>query len=475
MLCPAAIVPQGTLVEVRLRTPIDSRSAKPGDPVLADVIAPVLQHRDVVVPLHTALRGRITSVGAIGKGVRRQRATVGMRFDTIEFPDGSTRAVPVRLKAIDNARETVDDKGTILGIKPRSPMGHRLAGITRNIFIWDPLLQFVLAASTMATLRFPEAEISLPAGTELWVEVIEPIELESAWPQTMPAIASTAEERATLASLVRAMSVMTTKANSGRPADVVNLLLLGDEDWIRLALARAGWVEADPLSKATGWKTFRSVAEALPYPAAPMSAQMLDEHAPRGEFSKALNSASKRHHVRIFDEGVSWRGLRLHPASATQDVATTFSFSRLRIIHAIDRAIDNERAKVVNDLIQTGCVDAAELIDRPWVPTRTRNASGEIVNTDGALAVLEMNPCRAAEANPAMPAAAEPPAPRMNPVAKGFREFFLTLGQDFTENNPIKQAYEGGRFLIRRMNGSERRARAQPARSSSVTRSTFVP
>ena len=368
-LCPAATVSPGTLVEVRLRAPIDSRTAKPGDTVVADVIAPVMEGSGgVVVPFNAALRGRITSVDAIGKGLRRQRASIGVAFDTVEFPDGSTRAVPVRLKAIDNARETVDENGVILGIKPRSPMGHRLAGITRNLFIWDPLIQVVLAASTMATLRFPEAEIHLPAGSELWIEVTEPFELSPAWPRSLPSIASTPEERTELASMVRAMSIKTTKAGSSKPADVVNLLLLGDENWIRLALARAGWVEADPLTKATGWKSFRSVAESLPYPAAPMSAQLLDERPSLGEFSKALNNASKRHHVRYFDEGVSWRGLPLHPASATQDIATTFSFSRLKIIHAIDLAIDNERAKLVNDLIQTGCVDAAELIERPWVP-----------------------------------------------------------------------------------------------------------
>jgi hypothetical protein len=475
MLCPAATVPSGALVEIRLRAPIDSRTAQSGDTILADVIAPVVQDNNVVVPFHSTLRGRITSVGAIGKGLRRQRASIGIVFDTVEFPDGSTRTVPVRLKAVDNARETVDENGVILGIKPRSPMGHRLAGITRNLFIWDPLIQVVLAASTMATLRFPEAEIHLPAGTELWVEVTESIELRDAWPQSMPSITSTPEERSALAALVRAMSVKTSKAGSGKPADIVNLLLLGDENWIRLALARAGWIEADSLSAATGWKSFRSLAESSPYPAAPMSAQLLDERPSRGEFSKALNSSSKRHHVRFFDEGAAWRGLQLHPASATQDLATTFSFSRLRIIHAIDRAIDNERAKLVNDLIQTGCVDAAELIERPWVPARSLNGTGETVTTDGAIAVLELNPCRAAEANsPAAFIAARHSAPKMSPLSKGLREFVLSVGQDFTDNNPVKQAYEGVRFLVRRVNGSEKRDRVQPARTSNVTRSAFT-
>lgn len=462
------------MLEVRLRSALDSRTAKAGDPIVADVIAPTVLDGEIVVPLHSALRGRVESIAAIGKGVRHQQAAIGVRFESVEFPDGSTRPVPARLKSVDNARETVDSQGRILGIKPRSPMGHRLAGITRNIFIWDPLIQVVLAASTMATIRFPEAEIHLPAGSELWVELTEPVELSAVWPNKMPAIASTDEEREQLAALVRAMSLRTTKAGSSKPADMVNVLLLGDEIWIRQALARAGWVEADHLSKATGWKTFRSVAESLPYPAAPMSAQLLDERPSRGEFSKALNSASKRHHVRFFDETEEWRGLRLHPASATQDVATTFSFSRMRIIHAIDRAIDNERAKLVNDLIQTGCVDAAELIERPWAPKRSVNGSGETVHTDGAIALVELNACRQAEARPRTEfAVAERPAPKMNAVAKGFREFMLTVGQDFTENNPVKQAYEGVRFLLRRANGEEQRRRVQPPRNANLQRSSF--
>lgn len=472
--CSGAAVPAGTLLEVRLRAPLDSRTAKAGDPIVADVIAPVLRESEVVVPLGSSLRGRVESSVAIGKGVRHQRARIGVVIESVEFPDGSTRPIPARLKAVDNARETVDAEGRILGIKPRSPMGHRLAGITRNLFVWDPLIQVVLAASTMATLRFPEAEVHLPAGSELWVELTERIELSAVWPEKMPAIASTAEEREQLAALVRAMSIRTTKAGSSKPADIVNVLLLGDEEWIRRALARAGWVEADPLSKATGWKTFRSVAESLPYPEAPMSAQLLDERPPRGEFSKALNSASKRHHVRYFDEGAEWRGLRLHPASATQDVATTFSFSKMRIIHAIDRAIDNERAKLINDLIQTGCVDAAELVERPWAPRRSVNGSGETMHTDGAIALVELNACRQAEARTGSETAVfNRPAPKMNPVAKGFREFMLTVGQDFTDNNPVKQAYEGIRFLFRRVNGEEQRRRVQPPRNAHLHRSSF--
>lgn len=72
----------------------------------------------------------------------------------------------------------------------------------------------------------------------------------------------------------------------------------------------------------------------------------------------------------------------------------TWAFRNNRLIHVIDRNIDNERAKIINDLVYTGCVDAAQLVSRPWVPQQAKVATGEMIHTDGAVAVLELNPCR---------------------------------------------------------------------------------
>lgn len=41
-----------------------------------------------------------------------------------------------------------------------------------------------------------------------------------------------------------------------------------------------------------------------------MSTMTLDESPARFQFSKALNSYSKRHHLRIFDQSEQWNGQR---------------------------------------------------------------------------------------------------------------------------------------------------------------------
>jgi hypothetical protein len=75
-------------------------------------------------------------------------------------------------------------------------------------------------------------------------------------------------------------------------------------------------------------------------------------------------------------------------ASSTQDIGITLSRRNRTFIHLIDTDIDNERSKIVNDLIFTGCVDHAELFPRPWVPHDASNATGEVLHTDRRVAVV---------------------------------------------------------------------------------------
>lgn len=440
------IVPAGARLEVRLQSGIRSYSSEPGQPVLAQVIAPAVVDGEVLIPPGSTMRGVLTEVRPVGWGFR-PHATVALRFDSIEFPDGTTRPVTTQLVGVDNARERVDAKGRIIGIRATSAMGFRLAGITRNIFIWDPLIQGVLALTTTATLRFPEAEIDFQPGTELTVAVTSPFPVEKDWPWSLPHVAAWPRDNQRLRSMVRAATWRALTSKSRKPADVVNVILLGEPEWIDRAFRAAGWEDADPLTKSTGWKTFRAVAENGPYPKAPMSGMLLDEQPARFQFSKSLNTYSKRHHLRIWEQAETWNGRPVHAAASTQDVAITFSFSLRRPIHVIDRNIDNERAKVVNDLVHTGCVDAAELMDRRWVPGELTGSNGGQMITDGAVAILELNPCR-------RPVFAESHAPsgaaRPGIWKRVPRNILLTAGNDFTFNNPVVQAVKGVQFLWRR-------------------------
>lgn len=462
-VCHAATVASGTLLELRLRQNLSSYSSKQGQQIRADLIAPVRVDGHTLLPQGSLLTGTLTEVKKIGWGARHLRASMRLTFDTIALPDGTTHPLTARIASVDNSRETVDKTGKIVGIRATAPMGHRLAGITRNIFIWDPLLQMVLTGSTAAVLRFPEAEIYFPAGTEIFLALTQPLEVDTTWSTPMPHVTADPEDRKHLLDLVRAMTYRTIREKNGNPGDLVNLVFLGEPEWIERAFIAAGWLHADKLTKATGWMSFRAVAEAKPYPSAPMSGMLLDEKPAIFQFAKALNSYSKRHHLRVFDQPEIWNQRPVLAASSTQDVAVTFSFRNSKLIHVVDRNIDNERAKIVNDLAFTGCVDAAELIERPWVPQTTRNYTGEILDTDGAVAVLEINPCRSPARTLDHAAPLRVSGGRLQRLG---RQVLLTAGNDFTFNNPIYQAGKGIRFLFRRMLGRE--DRSQPVRTSLI-------
>jgi len=74
--------------------------------------------------------------------------------------------------------------------------------------------------------------------------------------------------------------------------------------------------------------------------------------------------------------------------SATHDTGIDFSERDRTFIHKIDSDIDNERTKVVNDLLFAGAVRALALVDRPDIPANATNATGDPLRTDGRMAVL---------------------------------------------------------------------------------------
>jgi hypothetical protein len=74
--------------------------------------------------------------------------------------------------------------------------------------------------------------------------------------------------------------------------------------------------------------------------------------------------------------------------SSTHDIGIDFSDRDRTFIHKIDSEIDHERAKVVNDLLFAGVVRAIALVGRPDIPQDATNATGDVLKTDGGMAVL---------------------------------------------------------------------------------------
>jgi hypothetical protein len=138
--------------------------------------------------------------------------------------------------------------------------------------------------------------------------------------------------------------------------------------------------------------------------------------SPDTSFQKSLNTFAKRHHIRVWSNPAAGPD-PVWVATATEDTGIKFSWKKLHFTHEIDPKIDNERAKVVNDLIFTGCVESATLVERdlPYADS---------MRTDGRVAVLKLNDCESPRR-----------APNREAPKRGFKAFAAAFGDDVIRSN----------------------------------------
>ena len=330
---------------------------------------------------------------------------------------------------------------------PRGTLSHRASGLVGSLAFGDPIAAIFTTAASASVLRFSEPEISLPVGAELMAKLTAPIKTPSASVNVIPPVASSAAQIADLDRLVQQMPFRTFTEKSNIPSDITNLIFIGSANALEHAFADSGWVQADPLTAESTYATIRSVAENQGYHAAPMSTLLLGGKAPAYAYSKTLNTFSRRDHLRIWPAAAEWNGQTVWTSSSTHDIGIGFSKSNKTFIHLIDSHTDNERAKVVNDLIFTGCVSKVQLVARQDIPTDAKNGTGEALITDGRIAVLEFNDCHQAKEELPELAANSVPA-HGNQADRVTRQTVLTLKNNILRDNVGMMAYSGIRYSV---------------------------
>ncbi|MEO6965079.1 MAG: LssY C-terminal domain-containing protein [Acidobacteriaceae bacterium] len=443
----AETLPAGTTLEVRLEQPISSYSTKKGAKISCILITPVEQDGKIVLPLRTTIDGTVVEIRKVGLGFVHETAQVDLVLKQIVLADGRIIPLESRMTQVENARERVDKEGRIDGIRSSSTLGHRTAGIMGTLAFGDPIAAIFANAASSSVLRFSEPEISFPAGTEMTAQLTSAIEVPAEPVKPVPPIADSAAEKTNLGSLVRKLPFRTYTDGSHIPSDLTNLIFIGSAGAIERAFAASGWEPVDELTAQTAYTTVRSIAENQGYRRAPMSTLLLGNEAPRFGYAKTLNTFSKRHHLRVFASQETWRGQPVWSSSSTHDIGIGFSKKNKTFIHLIDTHIDNERAKVVNDLILTGCVTGVQLVERPWVPRDAKNGTGEDLITDGKVAVLELDGCEA----PDKESAHDGPVPLQihgNAADRGVRQTVLTLRNNILRDNVGVMAYSGIRYAV---------------------------
>jgi hypothetical protein len=379
----ATEVPGGTRMEIRLTSAVNTANAKVDQAFEAVVIAPVVASNQIVIAAGVKLQGHIKeSKAAVNPD---DQAVLDLAFDQIRDASGNRANLVARLVGVDNARESVEKDGRILGIIASQTGSGRLdQGINKVTEKYSGLGE-LLGTIKQAVLKETDANIDYEPGVEMTIELAKPLTWtgSASAPNVRPV-----EPQSELADLVNRQPFRTSAAKPPKESDITNILFVGSRSDLEKAFQAAGWSTAEQLNAKSKLETFRAMSEQRGYKEAPVSVLFLNGRPPDLVFQKQNDTFNSRHHLRIWQRPEQFHGKDVWVCSATHDTGIDFSEENRTFIHKIDGQIDRERAKVVNDLLFTGLVTGLSLVDRPAVPVSLFNATGDKIETDGRMVVV---------------------------------------------------------------------------------------
>jgi len=423
----AQSLPSGTTFDARFSAASGSRISHSGDATDATVISPLTWQRNIVIPQGTVVRGTVEQAVALGLGLKHRTARIQYRFTGLELANGQTLSIRAELVKMETAKERVDSNGVVVGVHPGANLSSASGYYTLPLMLANPAwgLPFWGVKSLIAPSTSPE--IYFPAGTEFVLRLIQPLDI-SGLPLASPAISSFSVEE--IADFRKQLRSSHACARSGKQlSDQVNLVMVGTRQEIHRAFESAGWVTAEGRSPLALYRMYNALTKRVGYRRAPMKVLSLNGKLADFVYQKSLNDVAARHHARFWrvsSESNVWFG------TATEDVA--LCFRRMHWTHRINPKIDSERAKIVNDLAYTGCVDSASLLRRE--PSRVPS-----VTTDGAIALLQFNGCEHPKVMPGVEAQNASRPERWLP------RVMTSLRDDVIRANPLFSAYNTVRSL----------------------------
>ena len=351
-------------VEIRLTSKIASNSSKAGDDVEAVVLVPIRVKSKIVIPPGTKLFGKVKEVKSTD-GKADQRAYLLLDFNQLDGSGEKKIKLTTKVTSVDNARETVDDKGGIVGILASETYASKMDEGLGKMDGKLAALADLLGLAKKAVIKDPDPEITYTPGVEMTLQITNKPDLSSLAAASGSYKGEPASPDPELSKIVKAEPFQTIAEKPPKPSDMTNLMYVGSQEQIEAVFAAAGWATAAALSSQSGLETVRVVVENRGYKEAPMSVLLLDGQKPALVFQKQNNTFAKRHHLRIWGRPETFDGKGIWVCSATHDIGIDFSPENRTFIHKIDSQIDRERSKVVYDLLLTGQVKSFYLIDRP--------------------------------------------------------------------------------------------------------------
>jgi hypothetical protein len=431
-------VPAGARFGVRLTEDLSSHTTHEDDVVKAVSVTPVVVDGEILIPQGAQFAGKVVQADSVGWGFKHETASLTIDWTKATLPDGRVLELDARVFAVENAQEKVNDKGKIQGVRATGTIGSSVENGVLSFAGIDPVAYVFASASGPAVLGVAESEILYPGGTELILQNTKPLVTSTVYPPSVLPMEHDAEGREQLQAFVKKLPFRTRTKGSNKVSDVTNLVFIGPPAGLQRAFAAAGWLHTDELYAGSTFKTVKTLTGNQTYTQAPMSVLLLDERPPIFTLSKTTNTFASRHHLRVFPTEQRYDGQTVLTSSSTQDIGIAFSRKQRTFIHVIDQHIDNERSKVVNDLMFTGCVESLDMVERPWVPHDAYNSTGDRLLTDDEAAVMKISDCDNPRTTPAEPA---PPPSRME---RSTRNTSLIIRNSLYRGNLVYQGISGG-------------------------------
>ena len=430
-----------------------------GDAVRAEVTAPVEWNGRLLIPRHAIVTGHVAKVNRVGRGLVRERASIQLAFTGWEHPSGGRHPLTARLRSVDNAREQVNSKGRIQGVlmaggppgfmlglwrRPEISMFGRsgvglvgVQGFVAGQMNFNPLVTAGVLATRLIMIPGPDPEIHYRPGAEIVLSL--DVALSNAPSELLPPVVAPDDG---LRSLV-ARQPFRLSTLKGKPADLTNVLFRGSRVQLIDAFSSAGWYPAEPLTRRSALRVYQAYLRQKAYPTAPMSPLVLEDRPPDLSFQKSLNTAVRRHHLRIWRQP-DHEDREVWLAAATHDIG--YSLKRRGIAHTIDPRIDLERRKVVEDLAFAGCLQGAHVVERSAPPVNK-------VVTDGRMAVVDLRDCHH---RAVAPESAPFERMQMKRINRLLRRLVLDSRHAATRGNVYYWGYRTVRHLARRKQSEPR-------------------
>ncbi|MBZ5516483.1 MAG: LssY C-terminal domain-containing protein [Acidobacteriia bacterium] len=381
-------LPAGTVLYLRLETPVSTTSSHLHAAVAARVVrdVPAGEVADhVAIPIGALVKGSIQKLIPTSSPTDRARLT--LRFDQLEIPGRPALAIEGHILDVENAREMILPDGTVQGVLASELPLTMLEGALGKLAKTSPSMGGEMQKTAQKNLGKSDTSINYPAGTDFSITLDKPVVLEAPSPAT-----TAAELPAGIAEPVErllAEAPQRAAGKDGKPGDPLNLIFIGNADQIHQAFEQAGWAEAEKLTGKSVLGTVRAVMGNQGYGTAPVSQLYLYGRAEDMAFQKMLNTFAKRHHLRVWrTPATTADGREIWFGAATHDVG--WDIRPGVVSHAIDPEIDQEREKVGADLAATGHVRAERLVARPNPLSEGLTATGATWKTDGRLRVIEL-------------------------------------------------------------------------------------